>query len=359
MNKPLIQPIQKRAVDADELRALLEAHERFVAGAAGGKKANLAGRSLAGRDLSNLVLKDAELTDAVLYGAVLKFADLQRANFYCADLRNIDARYANFGSADMRGAVLANSNLSFAKLDRADLRSGRIAQLGLDGERFVDRTAGGRGVDFSFCSLRGASLESANLTGANFTGANFTGATFRGARFQNANFDGAVLVDVNIADLQVPKGALKNCLLPPTLDAVAKVGQLLNRLELHQRWVATHARAGVAAVLDGEDLRPLPAAVGKFPLTAISAKRAIAVGMDFSGTQLQGADFEGADLRGVSFEGADLRGANFRGANLAHAKFLGADLTTLKLTTGGFKPCCFEDAVVTDEQLAEAIRDPG
>ena len=111
--------------------------------------------------------------------------------------------------------------------------------------------------------------------------------------------------------------------------------------------------------LDGEDLRPMPAAIGKFPLTAISAKGAIAVGMDFSGTQLQGADFEGADLRGTSFEGADLRGAGFRGANLAHTKFMGADLTSLKLATGGTKPCQFAGATVTEEQLAEAILDPG
>ncbi len=355
-----LTPIQKRTVEPKELETMLKAHEQFVARASNGKRATFAGRNLAGADLSNRVLAEADFTGAVLYGASLKFANLDRANLFCTDMRNVDGRYANFINADMRGATLTNSNLSFAKLDKADLRVGRLTQMGADGfEKLVDRSSGGAGVDFSYCSLRGASLEKANLTGANFTGTNFTGATFKGARFQNATFEGAVLVDVDLKDLQVPAAALKSCLLPPTPEAVMRVSQLLAMLEAHQLWVATHARSGTSARLDGEDLRPLPSAIGKFPLTAISAKRAVAVGMDFTGTQLQGADFEGADLRGTSFEGADLRGVNFRNANLAHAKFMGADLRALKLASGGAKPCQFAGAKITEGQLAEAILEPG
>jgi uncharacterized protein YjbI with pentapeptide repeats len=360
MQRSTLTPIQKRTVEPSELAAILKAHEQFLARASNGKRASFASRNLAGLDLSNRMLSEADFTGAVLYGASLKFATLERTNLFCADLRNVDGRYANFSHTDMRGATLTNSNLSFAKLDKADLRVGRLGQMGADGvEKIVDRSSGGTGVDFSYCSLRGASLEKANLSGANFTGTNFTGATFKGARFQNATFEGAVLVDVDLRDLQVPPAALKSCLLPPTPEAITRVSQLLKMLDAHQLWVATHARSGACAALDGEDLRPLPAAIGKFPLTAISAKGAIAVGMDFSGTQLQGVDFEGADLRGTSFEGADLRGANFRNANLAHTKFMGADLTSLKLATGGAKPCQFAGAKVTEEQLAEAILDAG
>lgn len=359
IQRPPLTPIQKRTVEPKELEATLRAHEQFLSRASTGKRASFASRNLAGADLSNRNLSEIDFTGAVLYGASLKFAVLERANLFCTDMRNVDARYANFGNADMRGATLTNSNLSFAKLDRADLRVGRLAQVGADGvEKIVDRSSGGSGVDFSYCSLRGASLEKANLTGANFTGTNFTGATFKGARFQNATFDGAVLVDVDLKDLQVPSSVLKNCLLPPTTEAITRVSVLLKTLEAHQLWIATHARSGASAVLDGEDLRPLPAAIGKFPLTAVSAKGVIAVGMDFSGTQLQGADFEGADLRGTSFEGADLRGASFRNANLAHTKFLAADLRALKLTTGSMRPCRFDGAKVGEEQLAEAILDP-
>jgi uncharacterized protein YjbI with pentapeptide repeats len=357
LNSP-IAPINMGTVTPAELDKALRAHERFLARAPDGKRASLASRNLAGLDLSNRNLTEIDFSGAVFYGANLKFANLERANLFCADMRNVDARYANFTGADLRGSTLTNSNLSFAKLDKADMRQGRLAKMGPDGmERIVERNGSSAGVDFSHCSLRGASLDKANLTGANFTGANFTGASFKGARFQNASFEGAVLVDVDIRDLQVPQSALKTCLLPPAPEAITRVTQILQMLELHQRWIATHARSGSAAILDGEDLRPLPGSVGKFPLTAISAKRAIAVGMDFSGTQLQGADFEAADLRGASFEGADLRGANFSGANLAHAKFLAADLTSLQLASGGAKPCRFDGTMVQREQLVEAILD--
>jgi uncharacterized protein YjbI with pentapeptide repeats len=101
----------------------------------------------------------------------------------------------------------------------------------------------------------------------------------------------------------------------------------------------------MCAVLDGEDLRPLGSSIGKYKLTAISAKRVVAAGVDFSCTELQGANFEGADLRG----------AIFRNARLHHAKFIGADLRPLALRLGGVQPCDFTGADLSDEQKADAV----
>ena len=59
-------------------------------------------------------------------------------------------------------------------------------------------------------------------------------------------------------------------------------------------YISTYAATKAFDLLfaDGEDLRALPGAIGKFPLTAISAKNSIAVGMDFSGTNTAREGYE-------------------------------------------------------------------
>jgi uncharacterized protein YjbI with pentapeptide repeats len=343
-------------MDRKALESALKAHERFLQQLPKGKRASLLRCDLTNADLEDRNLAEADLTGATLRGANLKFANFERAHLYCADLGDVDGRHANFTRADMRGAVLKNSNFSFAKLDHADFRAARLAQTSALGKfEIIDRNTAADCVDFSYCSLRGASFDRANLKGANFTGAFLHGTTFRGARGSDVCFEKAVLIDVDLSDLQVPAASLQSCIRSPAPAALAKVPHLLVRLEAHQRWIASEAHSGSSAVLDGEDLRPLETGIGKFQLTAISARNAVAVGMNLSGAQLQGADFAGADLRDVNFEGADLRGINFRDANLAHARFESADLTSLRLKSGGTRSCDFTGARFTQKQLANAL----
>lgn len=349
---------QEPVISHDELEAIVRAHELFVACKLGGVRAKFFARNLAGVDLANRILTEADFSGSVLCGANLKCADLQRANLYCADLRNLDARCANFSHADMRGATLSGSNLSQAKLDHADFRPGRLATRGIRGAaEIINHEGSAPGVDFSFCSLRGTSFEGANLNGANFNGAFIHATKFKGARLGGATFEGAVVTDVNLKELEVPASALKNCVLPPSQEVLDEAPHLLAKLQAHQRWVESNANLGTRAVFDGKDLRPLGDKIGRFKLTAISAQRVIAAGVDFSCTELQGADFQGADLRGVSFEGADLRGVNFRDACLNHAKFVAADLRTLELRSGSQHPSDFTGAVFSAEQIADAISD--
>jgi len=348
----------KPVIARDELENVVRAHELSVQNEPGGARAKLVLRNLAGVDISHRNLAEANFSGSVLYSANLRFVNLERANLYCADLRNVDGRYGDFSHADMRGATLSGSNLSHSKLDQADFRPGRLARAGLWGiEEIIDRNGAAVGVDFSFCSLCGTSFENANLRGANLNGAVIHSAKFRGARLTDVTFEDAVLTNVDVSELQVPASVLKNCILPSTPQAANNAPHLLAKLGAHQRWVDFDARAGSGAILDGEDLRPLGGYIGKYKLTAISAKHVIAAGIDFSGTELQGADFEGADLRGASFEGADLRGAIFRNARLRHAKFMGADLRTLQLRSGDLQPCDFTCADLSDEQSAAAVVD--
>jgi uncharacterized protein YjbI with pentapeptide repeats len=213
------------------------------------------------------------------------------------------------------------------------------------------------GVDFSNCSMKGASFGNAKLDGANFTGALLQGATFRNANLKNPVFKNAVLTGVILADLRVPPEALEGCVLDITAQAAARFDELQSRLAAHQQWIATQGQQGRPAVLDGEDLRPLHKLLVGRPMSGLSARNAVGIGIDFSGSQLQAAKFDGADLRGANFSKADLRGASFKDAKLLHADFDGADLRALQLATGTTLLPNLEGAEVTNEQLHNSIRE--
>ena len=334
-----------------DLERILASHKAFLAHAKEGRRANLVSTYLARADLSNCLLAKADLSGAVLTGACLKFGNFADAMLYCSEMGNVDARYANFAQADMRGVTITGSNLSHARLDGADFRPGRMFKT--SGATSSDRNGVAAGVDFSYCSIVGATFEGADLKGADFTGALITSTKFKGARMNGATLKGAILTDVDVNEL--PADALKDCILPPNAKAIGAREKILFQLAAHQNWIDSGARRGTCAVLDDFDLRPIAGQIGKFKLTAIFARRAIAAGIDFSCTELQGANFEGADLRGASFEGADLRGVRFKGAQLQHARFLGADMRPLQLDSGELLPCDLTDTAFSPLQQAEAV----
>lgn len=344
------------ALSQDELDGVLDAHERYLKRQRGGRRAIVQSHPLARLVLANRQLSECDFSGSVLVGADLSFAHLDHANLYCCDMRNVDARGADFSHADMRGVQLNGSNLSRARLDHVDFRPGRLIRDGVWVQNLLaHRGLSAVGTDFSYCSISGASFEGAHLENANFTGAIILATLFRGAQLSNAVFHDAVLSDMDMAELQVPDAALVGALLPPTRDALAAKPHLVARLKAHHRWVESDGATGDCASLDGADLRTVKDVLGSFKLTAVSAKRVTAPGVDFSAIELQGANFEGADLRGASFMGADLRGIRLKGARLQHAKFIGADMRPLALKSGECLACDLTEADVSEEQLTEAI----
>jgi uncharacterized protein YjbI with pentapeptide repeats len=336
------------------LERILVAHAAHVARVRGGKRAELPFASLARARLSHRVLADADLSGAVLNGADLTYADFVGAVLYCADLRQVDGRYCDFSHADVRGAVLTGSDLSHAKLDYADFRPGRLVRQDRRGSgEIIDRSGNAANVDFRNCSLCGSSFEGAFLQGANFSGAIIHATRFKNAHLDKANFEGAVLSQVRLEELHLPDSVLKTCVIAPAIaEAAALRRRLTAVLEQHHSWVTSNGRSGAPAVLDGEDLRPLGRDLFKYQLTAVSARRTLAVAVNFAGMQLQGANFEDADLRGANFERTDLRGVKFRGAKLSHARFTGADVRSLLLKSGERLDFDIYRAEVTEEQLA-------
>ena len=72
------------------LKEILEKHQKWIVGAADGKRANLSGADLSGANLYEANLYEANLSGADLYGANLRGANLRGANLSRADLREAE-----------------------------------------------------------------------------------------------------------------------------------------------------------------------------------------------------------------------------------------------------------------------------
>ena len=128
-------------MNGEEIRIVLEKHEKWLNNELGGIRADLSGADIYGLDLrganlygANLIRADlrvaylikADLREASLSGANLIGADLYEANLSGADLSGADLREANLSGANLSGANLSGSNLSGADLRGADLSGANL-----------------------------------------------------------------------------------------------------------------------------------------------------------------------------------------------------------------------------------------
>ena len=81
-------------------------------------------------------MSNADLTSAILTGAILNYADLTDANLYNADLTGANLRGADLTGANLRGADLTGADLTGADLTGADL----TGAIGIDLTRISDNT---------------------------------------------------------------------------------------------------------------------------------------------------------------------------------------------------------------------------
>jgi uncharacterized protein YjbI with pentapeptide repeats len=356
------------APDRGELDRLLTAHEDYVRGL-GGKALRLRGADLRGCNLSSRNLSEADFSGATLTLASLFGSNLTQAKLCCANLQESDLQSAKFIKADLRGAIFKGAKISYARFDGADVRPARVAVVKQGGEthiRMLDRDdeswqPGDKrdacNADFTNCSLKSVSFTGARLEHADFGGAFLQDVDFNGAKLFKASFRGAVLMDTDITAFQLPPEALDGCIFNIAAPEPAKRGELIKRLAAHIAWVESGGRDGRSAQLDGADLRHVRDQFAGKPLIGISARQTLAVGIDFSNSQLQGARFDGADLRGANFSGADLSGVSFRNAKLAHACFDRAVLRKIELISGGIAMPDLTGTEITRRQFESAILD--
>lgn len=335
-------------------------HKRFVKHERDGQRALLSGADLSGLNLATGNFNEADFTSANLSNSCLRRAQLERANLFCTNLEYCDATFANLKGADVRGATLRGADFSFATLDDADFRAAAMFRMGHEAEQKVSagrprKNSGG--VDFTNCSLKGASLHHVTLKSAIFRNALLDRASFTKARISEVDLDGAVLTNIDPRDLPFPPEALRNCVLDPGPEEIAKVDEVRDILSAHEQWVVSGGKSGKSANLDGYDLRPMRLLFKNRRLTALSAKGAMAIGVDFSETQLQGAQLSGADLRDAGFSMADIRGADLSGTKLAHARFDKADVRPLALLSGSSRSVNLSGADYHEEQFSAALRE--
>ncbi len=135
-------------------------------------------------DLSDVTLRECDLTWANLRGAIMRGADLISADMTEADLSEADLSEGCLRGASLRGAILDWAFLRSADLRGADLGGAMLSDANLSG------------ADLSGADLSGAKLTGANLTGANFFGANLTGAVFLEAQAAETKFGNVDMSEV-------------------------------------------------------------------------------------------------------------------------------------------------------------------
>lgn len=105
-----------------------ELSQRYAAG-----ERNFSGVDLSFANLSQIDLREADLSRAVFIGANLERANLEFANLYGANLENADLTDACLFYANLRRAKLCNANLK-----GADLRSANLTDAKLTGADLSD-----------------------------------------------------------------------------------------------------------------------------------------------------------------------------------------------------------------------------
>ncbi len=214
---------------------------------------DLAGRKLAGVDLSRANLEKSDLSETDLSGAVLARANFDGADLTEANLSDVVAirsrwrgawlgeaviEGGDFTGADMVEAVLDKSNAVQATFRNARLKRAEARQASLGG---VDLTeANLEGADFSASDMRGAILRDVRLTGAKFArttladadfvgakgkGADLTHAILTGAKLSGADLTGADLTGANLDGADLTRADLANAVLK---DASLKGARLID-----------------------------------------------------------------------------------------------------------------------------------
>lgn len=129
----------------EELKIVLENHEKWLVDDPNGVRAALIRMDLRGVDLS---------------GADLATADLSFTDLHCANLSGADLSSAILTGANLSFSNLSNADLSYANLTSADLRSADLSFSDLVGARMRMTTLDGS-------KLNGADLYNADMIGTN------------------------------------------------------------------------------------------------------------------------------------------------------------------------------------------------
>ncbi|MEP7291145.1 MAG: pentapeptide repeat-containing protein [Chloroflexota bacterium] len=151
-------------------------------------------RSL-GRDLQEQILRTTKHT---LRQALQNVdVDVQGPDSMAgANLENAQLENANFSGRNLKGAHMANANLQNANFSGANLADANL------------ENADAGDTNFSGANLKNAVLINVNFANANLTGANFKNAVLEGADLTGAKIGGANFKDAAMQGATLPRGEM-------------------------------------------------------------------------------------------------------------------------------------------------------
>src|ERR1700733_13613845 len=118
----------------NDLAELFKQHEKYLKGAAGGKRLDISLQTGHELDFSRKILPGAEFVGAFLNHSNFSHAHLQQANFFGATLNRVNFLEANLTQSDMRGAQMQGVNFTNAILNEANLADGSLLTRGGAGD---------------------------------------------------------------------------------------------------------------------------------------------------------------------------------------------------------------------------------
>ena len=170
---------------ADEIKATLDRHTRYLRGFEAGKRANFC-----------------------------------RADIRGCEMRHANLHYARFVDVNAAGANFSHSDFSYASFERANLSGACLSRADMFGTFF-------RGADCSRASFAMSYLANANFTDANCEYVDFTGSRLVGVNMCKANIRHANLTDVLFERMEWYGACLDGARI--NWDAPELVAELLKR----------------------------------------------------------------------------------------------------------------------------------
>lgn len=321
----------------------LVAHQRWLRGIDGGKKARLHFVDLSDWTFENINLSRADLTGACLARANLRNANLEHATLFMADLDRSDLTGANLMGADLRGAILSRANLNNSRMEGADLSAGALKQSCASPRGTLQ--AGKHATD-----LRNASMKNAVLVKANLSDCDLTGANLDSANIDGANFDNAVLVETSFEGVNgaPASGELH---LSYGQDSVLDPQKLMQE---HRQFLESGGKSG--SLLDLRDVHVEDIDFSNQDLRMASFRNCSLSNVKFINTDLDKSVFFECELTGCNFSNASLAGTGFRKSTLTGVGFRDAKLGTVTFDTAPDKriPVSFEGASLRDVDFTNA-----
>jgi uncharacterized protein YjbI with pentapeptide repeats len=246
---------------------------------------------LIGAELSDIVLRRAQLNVANFSSANLSRADLSQAQLNVSRLTGVNLTEANLSGCKLNVANLIRATLVDANLATASLIRGEMLRVNLTNAHAV-------AIDLSEADLREAQVRQANFNLANLSrtdlrGSSWVGASLEQAILNNTNANRANFQGANLAGAELRHGVLTQVNLS---------GASLRNVNL--RW----------ANLSGANLRNADLTNAKL-----------------SGAKLVGTSFEGANLTNTLLVHADLHHANLMHSTWIDSDASGANLSGVKL----------------------------